>query len=264
MRGEWPSALKGFLMERLQKILARAGVASRRKCEAYIVEGRVAVDGVPVTTLGAKADPDKQTITVDSQRIRLPRRICIALNKPKGYECTDYPDVAPKRVCDLVEGDYGRLFTIGRLDKDSEGLVLMTNDGDLANRLAHPRYGVPKTYRVVVEGSVTTEEMERLAGGIWLSDGKTRPCRIRKTHSGRNLTSLDVTLQQGINRQIRRMFARVGKRVKSLKRTREGPVKLDNLKPKRFRVLRAQELAALYDYAAAHKSQPTRKRGRTG
>ena len=169
-------------MERLQKILARAGIASRRKCEAYIVAGRVAVDGVPVTTLGSKADPEKQVITVDSRPIRPAKRVCIALNKPKGYVCTHYPGAAPKRAYDLIDGDYGRLFAIGRLDKDSEGLVLLTNDGDLANRLAHPRYGVPKTYRVVVEGSVEPDEMERLAGGVWLSEGKTRPCRIRKIH----------------------------------------------------------------------------------
>jgi len=249
-------------MERLQKILARAGIASRRKCEEYIVAGRVTVDGVRVTTLGTKADADTQVVALDTQPIFLPKRLCIALYKPKGYICTDDPEMAPRRACDLVKGRFGRLFTVGRLDKASEGLVLLVNDGELANRLAHPRYGVPKTYRVIVKGQLQPDEIERLAGGVWLAEGKTHPCRVRKVHADRQMTCLDVTIDQGLNRQIRRMFARLGRRVRSLKRIGEGPVKLDRLKPGGFRILGRKELDALDSYVAARQARPENKRGR--
>src|SRR5712692_2785368 len=171
-------------MERLNKLLAHAGVASRRQCEALIKAGRVIVDGQVVRELGTKVDSTKQRITVDGQPVRAERSVYWLVHKPRGYLCTNRDPARRPLAIDLVPQVSQRVYTVGRLDEDSEGLLLLTNDGDLANRLMHPRFGVEKTYQVQVAGVPTPENLSQLLKGVWLSDGHVRAQRVKrlKTH----------------------------------------------------------------------------------
>ena len=232
--------------ERLQKVLAAAGIGSRRQCEELIRTGRVEVDRRVVTELGVRVDPHRQEIRVDGQVVRQPPRLYFAVHKPEGVVCTHRDPAGRPRVIDLVPTPQGqRLFPVGRLDLHSEGLILLTNDGELANRLAHPRYGVEKTYRAVVAGSPSQEIIDRLLRGVHLAEGVARASRIvvkkRLTHS----TILEITLREGKNREIRRIFARVGHKVLRLLRLSVGPVRLGKLRPGQWRKLTSQEVAAL-------------------
>lgn len=232
--------------ERLQKVLAAAGIGSRRQCEELIRTGRVEVDRRVVTELGVRVDPQRQEIRADGQVVRQPARLHFAVHKPEGVVCTHRDPAGRPRVIDLVPAaENQRLFPVGRLDLHSEGLILLTNDGELANRLAHPRYGVEKTYRAVVAGSPPQEVIERLLRGVHLAEGVARASRIvvkkRLTHS----TILEVTLREGKNREIRRIFARVGHKVLRLVRLSVGPVRLGKLRPGQWRKLTPQEVAAL-------------------
>lgn len=232
--------------ERLQKVLAAAGIGSRRQCEELIRTGRVQVDRRVVTELGTRVDPQRQEIRVDGQIVRQPERVYFAVYKPDGVVCTHRDPAGRPRVIDLVPAaEHQRLFPVGRLDLHSEGLILLTNDGELANRLAHPRYGVEKTYRAVVAGSPPKEVIDRLLRGVHLAEGVARASRIvvkkRLAHS----TILEITLREGKNREIRRIFARVGHKVLRLLRLSVGPVRLGKLRPGEWRRLTPQELAAL-------------------
>jgi len=233
---------------RLQKILADAGIGSRRQCEALILAGRVEVDRRVVTELGTRADPDRQEIRLDGEPLRPRDRgyVYYALNKPEGVVSTNRDPSGRLRVVDLIPQESARLFPIGRLDLHSAGLILVTNDGELANRLTHPRYGVAKTYRVLVAGSPGAEVLEKLRRGVRLAEGLARAQRVEvKKHHGKS-TVLEMVLSEGRNREIRRVLARVGHKVLQLLRIAVGPIKLGNLPPGAHRRLSHQEVAALY------------------
>jgi len=231
---------------RLQKILSEAGVGSRRTCEAYILAGRVKVDGVPVTQLGSQADPDIQKITFDGTPVRSDRKVHYLLNKPPGYICSNKPDRSGRPLAkDLVRIPGARLFCAGRLDVDSKGALIVTNDGEFANRVTHPRYGMTKTYRVRVEGEVGPDAIERLRKGVWLSEGKAGGIEAKVLRSAHGETVLRVVLGEGKNREIRRVFAKLGLRVTELERTRIGDVALGKLGPGDYRPLSSVEVRKL-------------------
>lgn len=235
-------------LERLQKVLAAAGVGSRRECESYITDGRVDVDGQIVTELGTRVDPSVQKIRVDGQQLHVARRVYYALNKPVGVVCTNRDPEGRTRVIDLFGGDE-RLFTVGRLDRSSEGLLLVTNDGDFANRLAHPRYGVLKVYRVRVAGVPTRESLDQLRRGVYLAEGVVRVEGLRVIKSYKQSTDLEIVLSEGLNREIRRMLARIEHKVMSLKRIAIGPIRLAELPTGAYRKLTADELEQLSEKA---------------
>jgi len=213
--------------ERLQKLLARAGIGSRRACEDIITAGRVMVDGRVVTELGTKADPQTQDVRLDGSRLHPERPEYWLLNKPKGVVCTNLDPAGRSRPVDLMQHyTQTRLFPVGRLDADSKGLLLMTNDGLFANRLTHPRYEVSKTYVATVAGDVTPDDLRRLRRGVWLAEGRTRPAQVRVVRRGHTRSTLEVTIREGRNRQIRRTLARLGHNVWELVRTRIGRLSL--------------------------------------
>jgi 23S rRNA pseudouridine2605 synthase len=231
-------------MERLNKYLAHAGVGSRRHCDDLILHGRVRVGGRVVRELGTKVDPGREQVSVDGQPLRGERPVYWMVNKPRGYLCTNHDPAGRPRAVDLVPHVPQRVYTVGRLDEDSEGLLLLTNDGDLAFRLMHPRFGVEKTYVVQVAGRPTRDELQSLLAGVWLSDGRVRARRVKRLKAQGESTWLEVVLSEGKNREVRRMLARLGHKVLRLKRTALGPLRLD-LAPGKSRPLRYDELARL-------------------
>jgi 23S rRNA pseudouridine2605 synthase len=253
-------AAEDALGERLQKVLAAAGLGSRRECEELIRQGRVEVDGQIVTQLGVRVDPYSQRIRADGETLTQPKRAYYLLNKPPGVVCTNQDPDGRVRVIDLIRTDE-RLFTVGRLDRSSEGLILATNDGELTNRLTHPRYGVEKVYRVRVAGHPPREIFEKLRQGIYLSDGVARVASIKTRRKQRDSTDLEVTLREGKNREIRRILARVGHRVLWLQRVAIGPIKLGNLPVGAYRKLTRDEVQQL---EKASKPQTRRRSGKGG
>ena len=237
-------------LERLQKVLAAAGLGSRRACEELITTGRVEVDRKVVDVLGTKVDPRRQEIRVDGERLPDPSRVVYLLNKPVGVVTTNYDPTGRPRVVDLVPVEK-RLFAIGRLDRMSEGLILVTNDGDLANRLAHPRYGVEKRYHVQVAGVPTEETLESLRRGVRLAEGLARVRRVALRSSHKQSSVLEMVLDEGKNREIRRMLASLGHKVHQLKRVAVGSLSLGDLLPGQWRRLTWQEVQRLRD-----ESQP--------
>lgn len=237
---------------RLQKVLAEAGVASRRAAEELIRAGRVAVDGQVVAELGFKVDPTRAHLTVDGRPV-VPagRKVYLLLNKPVGVITTARDPQGRPTVLDLVEGIGERVFPVGRLDFDTEGLLLLTNDGELANRLMHPRHHVPKRYLAEVEGRVAGETLRQLASGIELEDGRTAPAEVRLLESGARGSLVELTLWEGRKRQVRRMLGRVGHPVKRLRRFAYGPLTLEGLAPGEWRELRPDEVAQLRQAADA-------------
>jgi 23S rRNA pseudouridine2605 synthase len=231
-------------MERLHKLLAHAGVGSRRKCEALIAAGRVSVDGHTVRELGTKVEPT-QRLCVDGQPVHGERHVYWLVNKPKHYLCTNHDPAGRPLALDLVPQVSQRVYTVGRLDESSEGLLLLTNDGDLANRLMHPRFGVEKTYQVQVAGHPSREDVGQLLKGVWLSDGHVRARHVKPLRSQGESTWLRVVLCEGKNREIRRMLARLGHKVLRLRRIAIGPVRIGRLASGKARRLTAPELAAL-------------------
>ena len=232
--------------ERLQKILAGAGFGSRRQCEELILAGRVEVDREVVKKMGTKVCPTTQEIRVDGQVLKKPKLHYYALNKPDGVICTNRDPGGRQRVIDLMPNKDVRLFTVGRLDLHSEGLILLTNDGELANQLTHPRYGVEKVYRVMVAGLPEPEAMGRIMAGVHLSDGMVRPERISVKSKYKKNAILEMTLREGRNREIRRVLASVGHKVMRLMRISIGPLRLGKLAPGESRRLTAAEVKALY------------------
>lgn len=233
---------------RLQVLLARCGLGSRRACEDYITAGRVSIDGEPATQLGAKVDLNRQKVAVDGEPIRPERSVCYMVNKPKGMLCTNNDPSGRARVVDLFPKSAGRLFPIGRLDENSVGLLLVTNDGDLGHRLAHPRFKVPKIYEVQVAGRPSREIMQQLRQGMYFSDGRFKVDNAKITGSRGKSTILEVTLSEGRNREIRRLFSRVGHKVMKLERVAFGPLKLRGVTVGKFRVLSREEMKLIRDY----------------
>lgn len=230
--------------ERLQKILAAAGVSSRRKCEQLILDGLVCVNGKVSDELPAFADTQKDTITVNGRRIRHRPKVYFLLNKPRGVICTNSDPQGRKKAVDIVAAPE-RIFTVGRLDADSSGLIILTNDNELTNKLTHPKYAVSKTYVVRVGGFADAESVEKLKKGIWLAEGKTSRAAVKILKRGRNESLIELTIRQGLNRQIRRMLARTDLKVKSLKRTKIGKINLRGLAVGKFRRLKKTEVAYL-------------------
>ena len=231
---------------RLQKVLAAAGFGSRRECEELITAGRVEVDHEIVTELGVRVVPKTQEIRVDGELLKKTRPVYLALNKPKGYVCTNYDPEHRPRAIELIPEKLGRLFSIGRLDLESEGLLLMTNDGTLTERLTHPRYEVAKCYRVQVAGLVEPSIIGQLKKGVYFAEGRARASHVTIKGTHKNSSILEIDLKEGKNREIRRLLARLGHKVMSLQRIAVGPVKLGKLPPGEYRTLTAAEVDALY------------------
>lgn len=234
---------------RLQKVLAAAGIGSRRKSETLIAEGRVTVDGV-VAQLGARIDPATAVIHVDGDRVIVRDDLVhLALNKPRGVLSAMSDDRGRPTVGDLVADHPDRLFHVGRLDADTEGLLLLTNDGDLAHRLMHPSFAVLKTYLATVPGPIGKQVGRQLLAGVQLDDGPARAdsFRVVQTHGERAI--VEIVLHEGRNHIVRRMLAEVGHPVERLVRTRVGPVRLGGQKPGTVRPLTRQELAGLHHVA---------------
>lgn len=232
---------------RLQKVLAQAGVGSRRACEQLIAEGRVEVDGSQVTQLGVRIDPASAVVHVDGKRVpTIPGIVVIALNKPRGVVTTMSDEQGRPCVGDLVRDRSERLFHVGRLDADTSGLLLLTNDGELAHRLAHPSHAVAKTYVATVEGTMTRQAVRQLLDGVELDDG---PASCDDVHIKQQLpsrTMVEVVIHEGRNRIVRRMLAAAGHPVTELVRTRIGPLHLSDLRPGSTREVQGEDLADLY------------------
>lgn len=239
---------------RLQRALASAGYGSRRQCEELIVEGRVLVDGQIVTELGVSVEPAAQKIFVDGTPLKPRRLVYYALNKPTGVVTTNVDPEGRPRVIDLVPPDE-RVFPVGRLDRSSEGLILLTNDGELAQRLAHPKYQVQKVYRVTVAGKIDVATMRQMERGIHIAEGmvKVEGARILKTRG--RATEMEITLKEGKNREIRRILARLGHKVQQLKRIAIGPLRLGEMPTGAYRKLSFEELKKLKT-AVAPASNP--------
>ena len=247
--------------ERIQKLLAQAGYGSRRACEEFLTERRVTVNG-KVVELGAKADPIRDVIKVDGKRVHFEsRKTYLALNKPLGVVTTNADEFGRQTVRDLIPIE-GHLFPVGRLDADSEGLVLLTNDGDLANALTHPRYEHEKEYRVLVEGEPSAGTLKAWRHGVLLEGQVTAPAKVDVVDAGRGQTWLRVVMHEGRKRQIREVAGMLGHRVKYLQRVRIGPIRLTNLKVGEWRHLSASEvrlLQGLIEPRSAKRSTNTLK-----
>jgi 23S rRNA pseudouridine2605 synthase len=243
-------------MVRLQKILASAGVASRRTAERLIVNGRVTVNGVVVETLGAKADPDRDRITVDGRPIRVRRLVYVALNKPPGVLCTRKDESGRPIVIDLLPAEWSHLFPVGRLDRDSEGLLLLTNDGDFSLKLTHPRYAVSKIYQADITGLVEPAELSKLTSGVVDEGELLRADKVEIVTANRTRSVVRLVLKQGKNREVRRLFAALGREVERLQRLQIGPLKLGELKPGKWRVLTPVEVKSLLKPATPASTLP--------
>jgi len=232
---------------RLQKVLAAAGVGSRRACEQLIEAGRVSVDGDPVLEQGRRVDPESVVVRVDGLRITTSSNLVhLALNKPRGYVSSMSDPEGRPSVGDLVRDRPQRLFHVGRLDADTEGLLLLTNDGELAHRLSHPSYRVPKTYLAEIIGPVHRDVGKRLRAGVLLEDGPVTVDSFKLIDSSANKVLVEVVLHEGRKHVVRRALAEVGHPVQHLVRTAIGPVRLGAGKPGRIRNLTRDEVGALY------------------
>jgi pseudouridine synthase len=235
------------MQERLQKVIAHAGIASRREAERLIVLGQVAVNGTVVTKLGTKVDPARDIITLNGSVVTIvPEKIYVVLNKPAGYVSTLKDPQKRPVVMDLLDRVGSRVYPVGRLDYDAEGLLLLTNDGELAHRLQHPSYRICRTYEVKVKGSPPNRKLSLLRKGVQLEDGMTLPAKaafLKKTLKNSWIT---VTLYEGRNRQVKRMCAAIEHQVLKLKRIRFGSLYLDDLPQGRYRKLTKAEVKGLY------------------
>jgi len=230
--------------QRLQKILAAAGVASRRKCEELILDGVVRVNRKVVDELPAFADPDTDIIAVRGKRIHRAEKVYFLLNKPKGVICTSSDPAGRKKAIDLVDCPL-RIFCVGRLDADTTGAIILTNDSDLANRLTHPKYELPRTYEVKIRGRIEGASLEKLKKGVWLAEGRTGRAAVKVIRRTTTESLIQVTIRQGLNRQVRRTIARLGYKVKVLKRTKIGNITIKGLPLGAYKKLSKAQLAYL-------------------
>ena len=247
--------------QRLQKLLASAGIASRRSSEELIARGKVTVNGVVVTELGAKADPDSDDIRVFGKPLpRQVERVYILLNKPTGYVSTVKDPHAERTVMHLLRDVNARVYPVGRLDADSAGLLILTNDGEFTKLLTHPSHQIKKTYRAVVRGKVLRETLAKLAAGIELEDGKTAPADAQfiDYDSANNASIIDLTIHEGKNRQVRRMMLSVHHPVLALTRTQIGPIHLRGLPPGKWRKLHPAEVKQLKEMAESATAERKR------
>jgi 23S rRNA pseudouridine2605 synthase len=245
-------------MQRLQKILADAGIASRRKCEELISSGRVQVNGTVINQLGAKANPLKDKILVDGRLIQLEKKIYVMFNKPKGVITSAEDPVGRKVVTDFLIGIKERIYPIGRLDYDTEGLLLLTNDGEFAHLLTHPKHHVPRTYLATVKGIPHGSLLDKLRSGVKLEDGMTSPAEVEYADidEQKNQTIVQITIYEGRNRQVRRMFEHISFPVMRLKRIQFGPLYLTGISRGKYRHLTPKEIEGLRQEALhSHKVQ---------
>jgi len=239
--------------QRLHKLMASCGAGSRRACEEMIEQGRVEVDGKTVTTLGTQVDSETQTVKCDGHVLRPEPMLYFLLNKPSGAICSMVSKAGRPRAVDFMPGKVRdrRMFTIGRLDVDSEGAIILTNDGDLCHLVTHPRFGITKSYEVEVKGTPTQATIERMRKGVWLAEGRTGSVNVKLLRKSRERALLGMTLQEGKRREIRRICARFGHEVSRLLRVKVGPVELDDLPTGRTRVLTKDEIEGLRKSANA-------------
>jgi len=231
--------------ERLQKVLAAAGVCSRRQAEKLIEAGRVAVDGEVIAVLGSKVDPDHQEITVDGRPLASPKLVYFLLNKPRGYVTTMHDPQGRPLVTSLLKGVKERVFPVGRLDIDTEGALLLTNDGELAQKVLHPSHEIDRTYLARVSGSPSPDNLDKLRRGILLEGRKTWPAQLKVLETAGNSTRIEITIHEGRKRQVRKMFAAIGHPVQALTRTAYGKLALGNLPSGQFRRLSSADLRKL-------------------
>jgi 23S rRNA pseudouridine2605 synthase len=234
-------------LERLQKVISQAGIASRREAETLIKEGRVVVNGKVISELGTKVDINKDKVRVDGKLIASQENIYILMNKPKGVITSVKDDRGRKTVIDLLEGVSQRVYPVGRLDYNTEGLVLLTNDGELTNSLIHPKYKVYKTYIAKVQGIPSEDKLDLLRIGIKLEDGVTAPAKVNilDIDPSNNITTFEITIHEGKNRQIRRMCDAIGYPVKNLKRIKFATLTLEGLRRGQYRLLSVDEVENL-------------------
>lgn len=233
---------------RINKFLAECGIASRRNCETLVTAGRVKVNGKTVTMFATDVDPELDLVSVDEKPVKpIARHLYLALNKPKGYVCTTNDEFGRKTVMDFFEGKYPgkRIFPVGRLDYDTEGLLILTTDGDLSNRLMHPRNEIPKTYVAKIEGEIAESDLNKLRQGVILDGVKTKKCKVRLLGTENNVSRVEVVITEGRNRQVRRMFESINRDVIFLKRTAIGDIKLGGLYRGNFRELKENEIEYL-------------------
>ncbi len=252
------------MLERIQKIISRAGISSRRKAEELMLSGAVTVNGRVIRELGSKADSERDHIKVSGKLINPKQpKAYLMLNKPREVVTTLSDPMGRVTVKELLRGVRTRVYPVGRLDYDSEGLLLLTNDGDWVQTMLHPSFGVPKTYEVKVKGVLTDEEIRTLSKGVELSDGRTLPCQIRKIKKTEKNSWLEMTIHEGRNRQIRRMLETMDHPVLKLKRIRMGRLSLGALPVGKYRYLTAQEIKSLKAYVMVPKrSKPAPKMSR--
>lgn len=248
--------------ERLQKLISRAGVASRREAEKIILEGRVTVDGKIISELGTKANPNLNKICVDGKILNFDsKKIYLLLNKPKNFLSTVKDDRGRRTVLDLVKEIHEKIYPVGRLDFDSEGLILLTNDGKLTNALLHPKFKIEKTYRAKIFGNLTGEKIKKLRAGVELEDGLTAPAEVFLINLEKNFATVEITIHEGKNRQVRRMFAAVGCEVKNLTRIKFAGLTLQGVERGKFRHLNQDEVKKLYSLSNLDdNSQPVEKK----
>ena len=238
------------MAERLQKIIARAGIASRRAAEEMILNGRVTVDGQTITELGGKYDSSRQKICVDGKPLTLAeKKVYYLLNKPKGYLSTAKDERGRRTVLDLLPEVCERVYPLGRLDNNTEGLLLISNDGDLMNGLLHPRYKVNKTYVARLAGVPSEKLLDKLRQGIKLEDGMTAPAEVKMLETSDSEAKVEITIHEGRNRQVRRMFAAIGCDVRALKRVKFAGLTLKGVKRGHYRPLTDEEITELYKIA---------------
>jgi 23S rRNA pseudouridine2605 synthase len=230
---------------RLQKYLADAGVASRRASEQLIVAGQVSVNGHTVRELGAKVQPDHDRVAIEGKPVKARRKLYVALHKPRGYLCTRRDPAHRRTLGELLPDEWAHLYSVGRLDRDSEGLIFFTNDGDFALRLTHPRYGTRKTYLVTIEGRVERAMLDKLTAGV-TSEGEQLKAEKARLISANNTQSvLELELAEGKYREIRRLCEALGLSISRLQRTRIGPIRLGELRPGKWRTLTEPEIRSL-------------------
>jgi 23S rRNA pseudouridine2605 synthase len=253
---------------RLQKFLARSGIDSRRKCEDLILEGVVRVNRKVVDTLPAFVDPDVDMVTVNSRRLKPEKKEYYLLNKPKNVICTNSDPYGRKKAIDLINTQ-ARIFCVGRLDYDTTGAIILTNDSELTNRLTHPKFELSKVYEVKVRGEISGEAMEKLKKGVWLAEGRTSRAAVKVVHRSHTETILEITIRQGLNRQVRRIMARVGYKVKSLKRTKIGNITVKGMPSGGYKKLTEGQVKYLMketggaEEAVAEKTSAKRKPKKT-
>ena len=229
-------------MERLQKFLAHAGIDSRRKCEELISAGRVKVNGAVVTRPGTSVDPNRDVVSVDGAEAKPEKNIYLLINKPRGYICSSTDPVGRLRVINLVGHVSQRIYSAGRLDYDSEGLLILTNDGDFAERVIHPRRKIPKVYEVTVKGEIDRNDLKKLQSGMVVDGHRTKPVRVEVLSRRGRKAHLEVTIHEGRNRQIKLMFEQLSCRVQKIRRVKIGPIELGTLRTGRYRKMRPDEI----------------------